>query len=163
MTRLLEWLLDLDNIRLGRDAPLLLKWEGEIAGWVLLCFAFLTLAWVTMTYRRERTSSGRRMALAAVRCGVIALVVAMLCRPSLVLQQNRVETSHVAVVLDTSLSMTTQDRYADQAAAGAIARGAGLDAVAAVEDGMLTLRMDGIVKIKKGATTLEEVVKETAG
>jgi type IV pilus assembly protein PilB len=33
----------------------------------------------------------------------------------------------------------------------------------AVSDGMLTLRMDGIVKIKKGVTTLEEVVKETAG
>jgi type II secretory ATPase GspE/PulE/Tfp pilus assembly ATPase PilB-like protein len=33
----------------------------------------------------------------------------------------------------------------------------------AVEDGMLTLRMDGIVKIKKGVTTLEEVIKETAG
>jgi len=33
----------------------------------------------------------------------------------------------------------------------------------AVKDGMLTLRMDGIVKIKKGISTLEEVVKETAG
>jgi len=33
----------------------------------------------------------------------------------------------------------------------------------AVEEGMLTLRMDGIVKIKKGVTTLEEVVKESAG
>ncbi|MBI4542272.1 MAG: Flp pilus assembly complex ATPase component TadA, partial [Gemmatimonadetes bacterium] len=33
----------------------------------------------------------------------------------------------------------------------------------AVSDGMLTLRMDGVVKIKKGITTLEEVVKETAG
>ena len=33
----------------------------------------------------------------------------------------------------------------------------------AVTDGMLTLRMDGIVKIKKGVTTLEEIVKETAG
>jgi len=32
----------------------------------------------------------------------------------------------------------------------------------AVSDGMLTLRMDGVVKIKKGVTTLEEVVKETA-
>jgi type II secretory ATPase GspE/PulE/Tfp pilus assembly ATPase PilB-like protein len=27
---------------------------------------------------------------------------------------------------------------------------------------MLTLRMDGIVKVRKGVTTLEEVVKETA-
>jgi type IV pilus assembly protein PilB len=33
----------------------------------------------------------------------------------------------------------------------------------AIADGMLTLRMDGIVKMKKGITTLEEVVKETAG
>jgi type IV pilus assembly protein PilB len=33
----------------------------------------------------------------------------------------------------------------------------------AVEEGMLTLRMDGLKKIEKGITTLEEVVKETAG
>jgi type IV pilus assembly protein PilB len=32
----------------------------------------------------------------------------------------------------------------------------------AVKDGMLTLRMDGMQKIRKGITTLEEVVKETA-
>ena len=33
----------------------------------------------------------------------------------------------------------------------------------AVVDGMLTLRMDGMKKIERGVTTLEEVVKETAG
>jgi type IV pilus assembly protein PilB len=33
----------------------------------------------------------------------------------------------------------------------------------AVKEGMLTLRMDGLEKIRKGVTTLEEVVKETAG
>jgi type IV pilus assembly protein PilB len=33
---------------------------------------------------------------------------------------------------------------------------------AAVEEGMLTLRMDGMVKVKRGVTTLDEVVKETA-
>jgi len=32
----------------------------------------------------------------------------------------------------------------------------------AVEEGMLTLRMDGLKKIERGVTTLEEVVKETA-
>ena len=31
----------------------------------------------------------------------------------------------------------------------------------AVAEGMLTLRMDGIVKVRKGVTTLEEVLKET--
>jgi len=33
----------------------------------------------------------------------------------------------------------------------------------AVSEGMLTLRMDGVKKIERGITTLEEVVKETAG
>jgi type IV pilus assembly protein PilB len=33
----------------------------------------------------------------------------------------------------------------------------------AIEEGMLTLRMDGMVKVKRGITTLEEVIKETAG
>jgi type IV pilus assembly protein PilB len=32
----------------------------------------------------------------------------------------------------------------------------------AVDDGMLTLRMDGMKKIEKGVTTVEEVIKETA-
>ncbi|MGD2121166.1 MAG: type IV-A pilus assembly ATPase PilB [Gemmatimonadota bacterium] len=33
---------------------------------------------------------------------------------------------------------------------------------AAIEDGMLTLRMDGLKKLEKGITTLEEVMKETS-
>jgi type IV pilus assembly protein PilB len=33
----------------------------------------------------------------------------------------------------------------------------------AVSEGMLTLRMDGLLKLRRGITTLEEVVKETAG
>jgi type IV pilus assembly protein PilB len=33
---------------------------------------------------------------------------------------------------------------------------------AAIEEGMLTLRMDGLKKVEQGITTLEEVVKETA-
>jgi type IV pilus assembly protein PilB len=32
----------------------------------------------------------------------------------------------------------------------------------AINEGMLTLRMDGMVKLQRGVTTLEEVVKETA-
>ena len=32
----------------------------------------------------------------------------------------------------------------------------------AVSEGMLTLRMDGIKKLERGITTLEEIVKETA-
>ncbi|HXG45049.1 MAG TPA: type IV-A pilus assembly ATPase PilB [Gemmatimonadales bacterium] len=46
----------------------------------------------------------------------------------------------------------------------AILRGASVQELRdlAVSEGMLTLRMDGIKKIEKGVTTLEEVIKETA-
>jgi len=33
---------------------------------------------------------------------------------------------------------------------------------AAIEEGMLTLRMDGLKKVERGITTLEEVLKETS-
>jgi type IV pilus assembly protein PilB len=33
---------------------------------------------------------------------------------------------------------------------------------AAIEDGMLTLRMDGWLKVLKGVTTLEQVIRETS-
>jgi len=33
---------------------------------------------------------------------------------------------------------------------------------AAVDEGMLTLRMDGWMKVMKGITTLEQVVRETS-
>jgi type IV pilus assembly protein PilB len=32
----------------------------------------------------------------------------------------------------------------------------------AVQEGMLTLRVDGLMKVKRGITTMEEIVKETA-
>jgi type IV pilus assembly protein PilB len=45
-----------------------------------------------------------------------------------------------------------------------ILRGASTDELkqTAIEEGTLTLRMDGLVKLQRGVTTLEEVVKETA-
>ena len=32
----------------------------------------------------------------------------------------------------------------------------------ALEEGMLTLRMDGLLKVERGITTLDEVIKETS-
>ena len=41
---------------------------------------------------------------------------------------------------------------------------AGTDALVeqALKEGMLTLRMDGLKKLERGITTVEEVLKETA-
>ena len=45
-----------------------------------------------------------------------------------------------------------------------IMRGAGGDELRdqGIKEGMLTLRMDGMKKVSRGTTTLEEVIKETA-
>ncbi|UCE60292.1 MAG: hypothetical protein JSU63_00795 [Phycisphaerales bacterium] len=127
MTRLLEWLLGLDGIRLARDAPLVLTWDRHVPAWLLFCLAVAVVSSVVLVYAPERTSRVRRSVLVLVRCLLFALVVGIICRPSLVLLRNRVEPSHVALALDTSLSMAAKDRYGDASLAAAIARGVGVD------------------------------------
>ncbi len=78
MTHWLEWLLDLEDIRLGRDTPLILEWSSHIEAWMLFCIALAVGAWIVLIYRRERTSLSRRIALATVRCFILALVVAVI-------------------------------------------------------------------------------------
>ena len=53
------------------------------------------------------------------------------------------------------LTAVIRDQILDRASTAAIKK-------QAVADGMLTLRMDGLMKLKKGITTAEEVLKETA-
>ena len=121
MKRFFEWLIDLDDIRIGRDAPLSVHWELPLPAWVLLAFILVAVAGVVMVYWRERTSIARRIVLSTVRLGLIALFLGALCRPSLVLQRNRVEPAHVALVIDRSLSMSSKDRH-DAGAAAELAK-----------------------------------------
>ncbi len=53
------------------------------------------------------------------------------------------------------MSPTIRDQVLDRASTAAIKK-------QAVADGMLTLRKDALMKLKKGITTAEEVLKETA-
>ncbi|HSS66532.1 MAG TPA: hypothetical protein VLS27_19035, partial [Gammaproteobacteria bacterium] len=127
MTKLLEWLFDLERIRLGEDAPLLLRWGNPLEAWVLFCVGLAAAAWIALAYRQEPTSAPRRAGLAVLRCAVVGLVVAVLCQPVLVLQRNRVEPSHVALAVDTSQSMAWRDVYEDVDLARSVRAGAGLD------------------------------------
>ena len=131
VTHLLEWLLDLERIRLGSGAPLSVHWQFPIASWILFGFSLLLLVFTVLVYRREirGTASGgssRWMVPAALRTGILALVVILLCQPVLVLQRERVEPSWVALLVDTSHSMNRHERYQDEALAASIAAGAGL-------------------------------------
>ena len=126
--QLLQWLFDLENIRLDRDAPLALEWQtpSTLEAWMLACFGIAAATWVVLIYRRERAPLARRLIPAGIRCAIIALAVAVLCRPALVLQRDRVEPSFVALAFDTSMSMAEHDLYRNDDLARSISRGAGL-------------------------------------
>ena len=81
MTHWIEWLLDLDNIRIGRDAPLMLEWSSHVEAWMLFCVALAVGSWIGLIYRRERTSIGRRIGLAVVRAVPYVLREGILLAP----------------------------------------------------------------------------------
>lgn len=109
MTRLLQWLLDLESIRLGKDAPVSLKWQLALEPWAIFGLAVCAVLLVGFVYHREPGSRGRRILLGTLRLGLIGLVGALLCRPTLVLQRNRVEPSQVVILVDESRSMARSD------------------------------------------------------
>lgn len=112
LQRLLEWLLDLDHIRLGRDAPLSLQWEMPLPVWFLAPLTALLAALVVVAYRGE--GGGRfRWPATGMRIGLLLLVAVMISQPVLVLQRDRVEPSRVVLLVDTSRSMAERDDYTD--------------------------------------------------
>ena len=126
MNELVSWLFELDRIHPGRDAPLLLRWQGPWPAWLLLGLVVLGLTCVVLCYRRERGAYWKRIVLATLRGGLLLLVGAIICQPALVLQRNRVEPSYVALLLDVSQSMATRETYPEGPAAEALAVGMGL-------------------------------------
>lgn len=109
MNRLLEWMLGLERIRLDRDAPLSVFWRGDLPPWMLVPLTLLLACVVTLAYRSERGSRAGRTLLCGIRITLIGLVVAMICQPVLKLQRDRVEPSHVALLVDRSASMDVRD------------------------------------------------------
>jgi len=158
---LLEWLLDLDHVRLGRDAPLSLQWQLPVEPWVLATVGALAMLVVALLYRRESASTLRRFPLALIRIGLLALVLAVLCHPTLVLQRNRVEQSYVAVLVDESRSMAREETYADHALAQSVAVGAGLADVKTLQE---QSRLDLVRRAfgARGAAPLQALLKHNA-
>lgn len=120
MRRLIELLLGLDRGFLARDGDVSLSFDphwplGDLVGgftWNVLLLALSgVLLW--FVYLRDPAQRRRRLPMAILRGGVLALVVLLLNRPQLTVTQARIEPSVLAVMIDDSLSM----RLADIAAA----------------------------------------------
>ncbi|NOS99306.1 MAG: VWA domain-containing protein [Phycisphaerales bacterium] len=131
--RLVEWLLDLDHIRLGRDAPLLLQWQMPLPVWFLAPMVALLAVIVVIAYRGDGSARSRWLP-AGIRIGLLLLVAVMICQPVLVLQRERIEPSRVVLLVDTSRSMAERDDYADDPPRAArIAAATGLNPVAVAD------------------------------
>jgi uncharacterized membrane protein len=116
MHRFLEILLGLQRGFLSRSGDLSLqfhpRWPGQAlvgAGIWNFLLAAIALLLVVYVYRRDGRSRPLRLALGALRAGLLALVLLLLNRPVLTLAQSRTEPSVLAVMVDDSLSMRVRD------------------------------------------------------
>lgn len=87
-----------------------LVWGPAIPWWLLLGLGLAGLAAAAIAARRLRNvRPADRVILAALRIGVLALLVTMLARPMLVLSTAVPQRNVLAVLLDDSRSMTLRD------------------------------------------------------
>lgn len=116
MNRLLEILLGLERGFLSREGDFSLRfhpawpWQHYLgaAVWnVLLLGAGLAL--VVWIYRRESRSRAVRIGLGALRAALVLLLIGLLNRPVLTLEQSRVEPSVLPILVDDSISMRVKD------------------------------------------------------
>lgn len=79
--------------------------------WITLLFVIFAVAFVVATYLRENRQAPAwyRMLLAAIRLGLIGIVLVMLTQFSLLL--HRTGLPYMVVLVDDSLSMTIDDPY----------------------------------------------------
>jgi uncharacterized membrane protein len=119
MHRFWEILLGLDKGFLSRQGELSLQFNPigpfkassnpSAEPFFNLILVLWGIALVVYVYRREGKSTAIRIGLAATRFLLLLMLLVLLNRPVLVLEQDRKESSVVAVMVDDTLSMTVPD------------------------------------------------------
>lgn len=125
---LVTWLLGIDRGEIAGGAGVRLKLANPWPTWVMLLFAVAAVWLIGFLYRREQGTAtrARKVALAVVRCLLLALIVFVLFKPILAVDKSELKQAYVVVLLDNSLSMRTKDNYQDPELRLAIARAIGL-------------------------------------
>jgi hypothetical protein len=96
---------------------------------VLIAVVLAILYAVFFIYRRELDTCPRwaKMLLAGLRCGVVLLLTVIFLGPALVVVKQRTIKPTLILARDSSQSMSTADRYADEEAARVTAAALGLN------------------------------------
>lgn len=109
----LSWYLGLKSPAPGEGLQWRLDWRLPAAPWVIVLGAVATAIVVVWLYRRdgELLTARQRLSLSLLRLLVFALLLGMLTELSLTVE--RTGLPGVAVMIDTSASMSLQDQYAE--------------------------------------------------
>jgi hypothetical protein len=105
-----------------------LKWLAALPPWATFLIVAAFVVWAGVIYRRERTSRGwlARGFLTTLRVLACVALLLMLYHPVETTTREEVRPSYVAVMVDTSVSMSLVDRLPDPAVRRALAEASGL-------------------------------------
>lgn len=109
--RFLAWYLGLRAPRPGEGTAWRFDWHWPEPQWAVLVGAVIVVVFVVSIYRREATSVGwvNRSLLTGLRLAVFALILALLTELSLTIERTGLPI--VAVMVDSSASMSLRDQY----------------------------------------------------
>ncbi|MDB5346066.1 MAG: von Willebrand factor type domain protein [Schlesneria sp.] len=118
----LAWYLGLKTPAPGEGVLWRLDWRSPAPPWVIVIAALGLLIAVTWIYRRDGESLNlrQRLTLTVLRLLVFAVILAMLTELSLTVERTGLPS--VAVMIDTSASMSLQDQYPAGSAATNMAK-----------------------------------------
>jgi len=117
MTRLLQWLLGVDRIKLSGGGRIVFDFLSAWPAWAVFLAVIITVAYVWSIYRRENpaTPPFARGFLCFLRCALILLALGMIFEPALKLQRDERIRSAVAILVDRTASMAITDAEAFEA------------------------------------------------
>jgi uncharacterized membrane protein len=124
----INWLLGIERGEIAQGTGVRLKFANPWPTWVILLVAVAAIWLIAFLYSREKgtASRPRKVALAALRCLLVGLMMLVLFKPILAVDKSELQEAYVVVLLDDSLSMSMRDRYADPQVRLALARAAGV-------------------------------------
>ena len=111
LQQLLAWYLGLKAPAPGEGTQWRMDWRMPAPSWVIAIVTVAAVVYVISIYRRDGQSLNvrQRLTLSALRVLVLAVILAMLTELSLTVERTGLPS--IAVMIDTSASMSLQDQY----------------------------------------------------
>ncbi len=117
MRWILQKLLGLDESVLKPDADLKPDFAQPWPLWIILLILVSIVIYAGVIYYKEGrpVGLGTRIFLAAMRVGVLVMLILLLCEPILAVEEVELTKPYVVVMIDTSQSMNLKDRFPEKA------------------------------------------------